>query len=155
MIHRNEAIHGLALRRAGFNCNPYKDILITRTDAKGNLLGGVFYNEYTRRSISMHVASLKPNWLNVDLLWVMFDYPFNQLGVEFVFGPIRSSNTEAIDFAKHIGFKEVTRIPEMFPDGDLVILRMSRDECKWLSLKPRTIRPRYLESNKGVERWAA
>lgn len=127
---------------AGGVYNPYGDIVISRTGANGRLLGGVLFSDYNKKSISIHIAGLAPNWINTDLIWVTFDYPFNQLGVDTIFGPVPSSNIKALEFDLRMGFKEIARIPEVFPDGDLIVLRMRREECKWLNLKPR-----YLRSN--------
>lgn len=118
--------------------NPRCDVCISRSE-DGKLLGGVIYEAYTRSSIQAHVAGFTPHWLNRDLLWVIFDYPFNQLKVGAVFCQIRASNTPALEFNLKLGFKEICRIDDVFPDGQLVITKLTRDECRWLNIKPRTL----------------
>ena len=104
----------------------------------GELMGGVVYTEYyAQHCISMHVHSWHRHWLNRDLIYVAFDYPFNQLGVKYIFG---SSREDKVAFDLNVGFKIVSRVENFYPDTHKVILRMARDECRFLTLKPRGIR---------------
>jgi RimJ/RimL family protein N-acetyltransferase len=105
-------------------------------------LGGVIYTEYTGCSIKMHVASFNTRWISRDGLWLVFDYAFNQLGVKKIIGMQRSSNLKAFDFAQHLGFTVETRIRDVFPDGDAVVMGMYRAQCRWLDLKPRNVQRR-------------
>lgn len=134
--------HGEVITRALDPDQPFREgfdrcISITRG---GKLAGGVMFDAYLKRSIQMHVASFMPNWLTRDFLWVIFDYPFNQLGVDVIYGPVDSTNKHAIDFDKKIGFKEETRLKNATPGGDLIILSMYRADCRWLSHTPKTLK---------------
>jgi hypothetical protein len=71
------------------------------------------------------------------MLWMVFDYPFNQLKVKKVAGAINSSKKELLDFDLRLGFKEEGRIRGAYPDGDMIIMTMAREECRWLKLKPK------------------
>jgi RimJ/RimL family protein N-acetyltransferase len=104
----------------------------------GVLLGGTIYQGYTGAAIEMHVAGFDPRWICPDLLWATFSYPFIQLGCKQVIGRVAETNTRALEFDKKLGFKEVGRIREYFPDGDLIILALRRDECRWLKITPRS-----------------
>lgn len=115
--------------------NPDCDVSIGRVE-DGRLLGGVIYNDYTGASISIHVASFDPNWIDRAMLWVTFDYPFNQLKVNKLFGQVPASNAQALAFDLHVGFKIEARIKDVFPDGDLILVSMYRDDCKWLKMRP-------------------
>jgi RimJ/RimL family protein N-acetyltransferase len=119
---------------------PGQTPVISRVTHEGKLMGGVIYdNHVPSASIGMHVASFMPNWLNNDFLWVVFDYPFNQLSVRTIFGQVQASNTKALAFDLRLGFNVAARIADVFPDGDLVLLKMQRKDCKWLKLVPRGI----------------
>jgi RimJ/RimL family protein N-acetyltransferase len=116
--------------------DPTIDTVISRTrDEK--LLGGVIFTSFTGASISIHAAGFAPRWLNNNMLWIAFDYPFNQVDVSKVIGEVPSRNRKALDFNAKLGFKEEARIREYYPDADLVILSMRREDCRWLKLKPR------------------
>ena len=69
------------------------------------------------------------------MLWITFDYPFNQLGVKKLIGQVPSSNLKALEFDKKLGFKEEARISDVFPDGDLIVLSMRREDCRWLKIR--------------------
>lgn len=116
--------------------NPACDHVISRA-RDGKLLGGVIFTGFTGASISIHVAGFSPHWINNNMLWITFDYPFNQLKVSKLIGQVPSCNRKALDFDLKLGFKEEARIMDIYPDGDLVILSMRRENCRWLKLKPR------------------
>jgi hypothetical protein len=103
-------------------------------------MGGVVYKDWTGNggSISMHVAGIRHRWINRSMLWVCFDYPFNQLQVKKIFGPVPSYNKVAYEFDKHLGFQDEATIRGVYPDGDLMLLSMRREECRFLDMPPRT-----------------
>lgn len=104
------------------------------------LVGGAIYAGYTGHSIMVHVAGFSENWITKDLLWVCFHYPFVQLDCKKMFGMVPATNLPALAFDFKIGFKEVARIPDVFRDGDLVVVSMDRDDCRWLRLQPRKLK---------------
>lgn len=140
MIVFNNPQHGkLLARESGCYFNPEVDVCIARCDGPV-LLGGVVYQNFTGESIAMHVASLVPTWLNRDLLWVSFDYPFNQLGVKRVFGQVPETNITALEFDLRIGFKVLTKIDGVFRDGGVFVIVLEREDCRWLDMKPRNLK---------------
>jgi RimJ/RimL family protein N-acetyltransferase len=84
----------------------------------------------------MHVASFNKRWLSKSLLFVVFGYPFLQLGCLKVIGRVAAHNNQALEFDLKLGFKEEARIRDVYPEGDLLILTMRRDQCRWLNLTP-------------------
>lgn len=142
MIQMNNPEHGYAIAEAaGVIFNPEADVIISRLSNE-ELVGGVLYNGYTRASINMHVAAFSPRWGSRDMLWVCFDYPFNQLGCKKVFGQVPSKNEHALEFNLKLGFKIETLIPDVFPEDDLLVVSMVREDCRWLNIKPRTLFPK-------------
>lgn len=121
--------------------NPECDRCITRVE-NGVLLGGVIYQNYTGRdgSIGIHVAAYQDRWINPDMLWITFHYPFVQLGCKKLFGQVPETNQKALDFDLRLGFRMVTFIEDVFPDGGLYVISMDRDDCRWLKLRPRTLK---------------
>lgn len=139
MIMFNNPDHGFKIAElAQSSFNPATDQVISRV-IDGRLAGGSIYQNYTGEggSIGMHTAGLRPRWVNRDLLWVTFDYPFNQLKVSRIFGQVPSDNQAALGFDFNLGFRELLRVEGVFPDADMVLVQMLREECRWLHIKPK------------------
>jgi RimJ/RimL family protein N-acetyltransferase len=140
----NECDGEMIAEAAGTFFNPECDKVIARVVGK-KLLGGVIYQAFTGESIEMHVASFRSRWINKELLWVCLHYPFVQLDVSRIFIRVREANTVAGKFCYNLGFELVTKIDGVYPDGGDLIMRMERDECRWLKLEPK-----FLESVEEV-----
>lgn len=96
------------------------------------LIAGVLYDNYNGASICMHVAGEGKRWMTREYLRICFDYPFNQLKVRKVIGLVPSSTPEVVAFDKNLGFIEEHRIRDAHPRGDLVILSMTKQQCRFL-----------------------
>lgn len=140
MIVFNDAEYGhMIAKAAGTSFNPYSDVCIARVE-DDELWGGVTYTGYTGTSMGIHVAGFRSDWINKDMLWVAFDYPFVQLKCSKLFGQVPASNRKALEFDLKLGFIEEARVKDVFPDGDLLVLAMKREDCRWLKLKPRSLK---------------
>jgi hypothetical protein len=138
VIEFNNIVHGFKIAAAiPRPYNPAVDIVISKVTPEGNVLGGVIYDGYTGGCIFMHQAGFSRNWLIGNMIWIVFDYPFNQLHVKKVAGTIPSRNKELLDFNRRLGFKEEARIKDAYPDGDMIVLTMERADCRWLNIKPK------------------
>lgn len=136
-IHFNNREHGERIaRRIPRNYNPAVDPVISRVTPQGNLMGGVIYDGYTGSIVFAHQAAFTKHWLSKDMLWVLFDYPFNQLKVQKLCGTIPSSNPKLLEFNKKLGFIVECKIDGGYPDGDMLVLSMKRGDCRWLRLRP-------------------
>lgn len=97
-----------------------------------SLIAGVSYERYTGKSIMVHqrVDSHAPRsfWFSV------VDYPFNDLGVTHLIGLVDSTNHKAIKINLKMGFIVEATIAEAGSDGgDLLIMKMTKDNCKLLA----------------------
>jgi len=136
MIVTNNPEHGHAVARgAGVTFNPAVDVVLARV-VDGELRGGVIFNNYTGASINVHIWGKNPKWIDRDLLWMTCDYMFKQLGCKKVFAQIPANNKRSLDFSLNFGFKIEARIADVFPDEDLFVLSMLREDCRWLNLRP-------------------
>jgi RimJ/RimL family protein N-acetyltransferase len=105
-------------------------------EENGNLIAGVVYENYEKNArISLHCAGIGKRWLSRQFLWMVFDYPFNQLNVNVIVNTVSSDNKDSIKFTEHCGFKEQTRIIGGASDGDLIIYTLYKKDCKWIGLK--------------------
>lgn len=137
----NDPEDGEAIAQAaGTSFNPQCNISICR-HKRGRLLGGVIYTNYTRESIFAHWASFDPYWINRDMIFLCFDYPFNQLGVKRIFGQVPESNDHAYWLNSKMGFKPVARIAGVFRHNvACIVMCLERADCRLLKVKPRNVR---------------
>ena len=140
MIVFGNKAHGEAIAAAiPRRFNPACDPVISNVSETGELLGGVIYDGYTGPCIFIHQAGFSKFWLTRDMLWTAFDYPFNQLGCSKVCGTIPSTNQDLLILNMKLGFRIEARIAGAYVGGDMLVLSMTRDECKWLGITPRGI----------------
>lgn len=100
----------------------------------GDIKAVVAYDNIMDKSCMMHTAAIVPNWISKDLLWAAFDYPFNKLKVKVILASVASTNEEALKLDRHLGFVDKAYIEDAHVDGDLVILAMRRENCRWLDI---------------------
>ena len=102
----------------------------------GNLVAVVGFCSFMPKACQMHIAAVdEVNWMSRDLLWAAFDYPFNKLGVSVILGQVCADNESALKLNRHLGFKVIAEIPDAHMDGDLVIMTMRREDCRFLDIK--------------------
>lgn len=119
---------------------PGVDTAIGRV-SKDTLLGGVILTDYTGESIAIHTASWVPRWVNRDLIFVVFDYPFNQLGVKRIFGRLPETYEWAHSFNLHCGFRDVARIEGVYEHNVAqIVMRLDREDCRFFGIRPRRVR---------------
>ena len=105
-----------------------------------DVLGGIIYTSYHYASMEMHVAGFVPQWLNRELLWAAFDYPFRSLNLLKVISPIPETNKKSLAFCLNLGFKVEATIADVFPDGGMNILSLYKDDCRFLKMpKPKSL----------------
>jgi hypothetical protein len=92
----------------------------------------VGYNGFIGRTCCMHVVIQKPEAMSPRVVRDAFAFPFQVCGLEAVLGMVDSVNDAALDFDRRLGFTEIARIPNGGLEGDLVVFRMTRAECRWL-----------------------
>lgn len=93
----------------------------------------VGYNGFIGRTCCMHVVIAKPALFSRAILREAFEFPFLIANCEAVLALVDSTNEAALSLDKRLGFKEISSIPNGGLDGDLVLLRMLRTECRWLT----------------------
>lgn len=71
-----------------------------------------------------------------EFLWYGFYYPFEELKVRKLIGIVASTNEKALRLDKHFGYVTEAIIKDAAPTGDLHILTMTKDQCRYLTRKP-------------------
>lgn len=102
----------------------------------GSLLSVCMFESYNQANVNMHIASVQgKRWLTREYLWYCFHYPFVTLGCKRVTGIVPSSNHQARKFDENLGFTLEATLKEAHPDGDLLVYVMTKQQCRWLTLK--------------------
>jgi len=99
----------------------------------GKLTAGVLYEDYNGANILCHIRVDKP--LNKHFLGLIFQYPFIQLKVNRITGIVPSCNWKALAFDQKLGFELEHVIKNAHPKGDLCILGMTKEKCRYLDSK--------------------
>jgi len=99
----------------------------------GKLVAGVLYEDCNGANVVCHIAA-EGQWANKTYMWLIFDYPFNQLGVKRITTTVNPDNEVSQRFTEDLGFSVECKLKDAHPKGDLWVFRMFRDECKWLRL---------------------
>lgn len=137
------------MRRVTCDNQPYLREVLARTthgrysdtlmcigqEQDGEIVAVIGYSNFLPKACEIHVGAIAPNWASKDLLWAAFDYPFNKLGVNVILGQVCADNTEALRLNRHLGFEIVAEIPDAHQYGDLVIMAMKREQCKYLDMQ--------------------
>ena len=100
----------------------------------GKLVAGILYECCNGANITAHIAG-EGNWLDKTLLHIMFHYPFVQLGVNRITAPVDSDNEKSIAFLERIGFIMEARLLGATSNGDILLFRMFKSECKYLGAR--------------------
>lgn len=105
----------------------------------GSLIAGVVYSGFVRNKdryqcCDMHVYAIpKSGWMTRTTLKHFFGFPFKQLGCERVNGLVPSSNKHALDIDERLGFEYESTAVRMLPGEDLIVLRMFKENCRWIN----------------------
>lgn len=91
----------------------------------------VVYCGFFGKSCVGHISAEGQHWGTRDFLRKAFDYPFNTLKLKVIIGTVAGNNKKSLKLNRHLGFKDVAIIPDAHNDGDLVILEMRPEFCKW------------------------
>ena len=111
---------------------------IARYNDSDRLMGGVLFTEYRVGSVCIHMAGFHPNWVNRPMIYLAFDYPFNQLKVKKLIGLVPERNVKSRNNTLHLGFKIEYLSPDVlgYPDGinGMYLMSMYRKDCRWLDM---------------------
>ena len=104
------------------------DAVAIGLEKNGEVVAGAIFDSFNGASVVAHVAAQSVNreWLHA-IHW----YAFEQLRVNCVIGIVSSDNEKALRFDTHLGFREVTRIPNACPAADMVILTLSKEDKRY------------------------
>ena len=97
----------------------------------GKIVAVAGYEDYNGASVRVHIAG-EGNWLTRDFLWYGFYYPFEQMKVKKLIGIVASTNKKALKLDLNFGYVQEAIIKNAAPGGDIYILTMTKDQCRFL-----------------------
>ncbi len=134
VLDQHERVAQWVAERTGCSTHAWAGFGCLGLEENGELVAGVVMESYTGRNANVHVAGVGRNWLNKNMLLTCFIYCFNYLGLKRLTGLVPASNKEALAFDLHLGFKHEFTMIDGAKDGDLEVLVMRREDCRFLSI---------------------
>jgi len=110
---------------------PYGKVALGEV-VNGDVKWAVIYDHYNVASIQMHIAINDVKFVSRQAIAAVFKYPFIQLGVKKVLGMVNSENVAALNFDMRLGFKLEAIVKDVYETGDMYLLSMTREQCRWL-----------------------
>lgn len=105
---------------------------ISNIDDDGKLLGVVVLSRFTPWNCELSAASVSPKTWSRAMLKAVFSYCFIDCGLSRITAVVEDGNITALEFDKRLGFVQEGRLKDWYGDKDGILLRMTRDECRWL-----------------------
>jgi len=142
MIRIND-VHAINIisRAARVQFVPHMHHCIAEYNSHDQFVGGVLFTDWNMGSLLLHFA-LPPNkgMLGRQLLWLSFQYPFNQLGAKKIVALVPEWNILSRNLVLKFGFKIEYKIDDIFNnpvpiDNGMYIMSMRREDCRWLRIK--------------------
>lgn len=116
--------------RIGTNfVTPHTSMGFLRPDG---LLGSAFvFDNFTGPNINISVAAT-PGGITRAALRTVCTYAFKQNKCRRITSLVAHDNEPSLSLTKRLGMTEEGRLKDYFPEADAVIMRMTRDECRWI-----------------------
>ena len=111
-------------------------------EKNGVIVGGIVFHEFNGANFYIHVASDHPKrWVTREWLHCLFSYAFDQAGAKRITGIVPESNAVALKFDLDVGFEIEGRLVGAHPKGDMLVIKMTRETCKWIDYERFAQRP--------------
>lgn len=102
-------------------------------DEKRQIVAAVVFNNMNGANATCHIAAERTAGRGlIVLMQAAADYAFRQCKLKRLTGLVPMSETKVIEFDKHLGWQEEFIIKDGAPDGDMMMLVMWKDQCRWL-----------------------
>jgi RimJ/RimL family protein N-acetyltransferase len=116
------------------NCPPLDESAQYVTLLRGDKIEAVCgYDDFNGASVRAHIAI--DGQVNREFLWFIFYYPFEQLRVKKMIAAVHGLNEKCVRFCEKLGFVQEAKITNVFPDGDLLFLTLTKEKSKMLTVR--------------------
>ncbi len=104
----------------------YKGIVLFED---GYVKSGFLFENFNGANIDCHVAGEK---FTRQMIKFGFGYCFNQLKAKRMTAKISVENKKSLRFVERLGFEPEAVLKDYWPSGDVLIMVMMRENCKWI-----------------------
>ena len=104
-------------------------------DECGQIVAGVVMNNYNGANATCHIAVAKPCKAMLDLFAAFCDYAFRYCKLKRLTGLVPSTELAVLAFDKKLGFELEAVLRDGAPGGDMCVLVMRPETCRWLKSK--------------------
>jgi RimJ/RimL family protein N-acetyltransferase len=101
-------------------------------EKNGAIIAVCGYDDFNVSSVRAHIAI--EGRINRRFLWLILHYPFEQLKVKKIVAPVHSANAKSVRFCEKMGFVKEAIVKDLFADGDLFFLTLTKNQSKMLSI---------------------
>jgi len=130
---QDERLLQWAFERMAFTARSDAKAIGWGDEATGTLKAVVIWDGFSECDCNIHVCSDESgHWLRRPLLIAAFSHPFLQWERRRVTSLIPENNTNAIRFNRHLGFKQEGICRNAAPDGNIILMGMLREECRFI-----------------------
>ena len=119
----------------GVRFDPAQSICIASLCNIGEILGVVVFSRFMDHNCELSVAAISPKFITRKFLHVLFYYAFITAGKRRITAVVEDGNMIALDMDKRLGFVQEGRLKHWYGEKDGIILRMLREECRFLEPK--------------------
>jgi RimJ/RimL family protein N-acetyltransferase len=111
-----------------------RGVTLALEDDNGNLIAGCVFEQYNGNNMFIHAACRPGTSLTEEYLHACFHFCFIENSCRRISCVVDQSNQACQRFVQRVGWAEECRLVGAgLNDGDLVIYKMTPNECKWLS----------------------
>ena len=97
-------------------------------------IGACVMDNWTGNSVQCHLMLTTPILLRHNFLECCFDFMFNTMGVNRIYGLVPANNEKAVKLNTHMGFTVKSRLEEAFEVGIVYLLmEMKRENCSFVA----------------------
>lgn len=134
VLFQDNWVGGWVMPRAGGHWFPGRGICIGLKDSDGNLVAGMVFEAYSGTNLFAHCAIREGSSITEEFLHVCFHYCFIENNCRRITSMVDDSNTRCKRFVGRLGATEECRLTGAgLNGGDLVIFKMLKEDCKFLT----------------------
>ena len=118
-------------RTSVLHCEDTQGILAY--NEQGIIQAAAIFDSFSPDGCNVHWAIENPMVMRHKFLQEIALHLFVTCGRKRIFGLVAATNEKALKFDKHVGMREIARIPHAMGEGiDYIVMTMTKAECRWL-----------------------